>query len=719
MRKLLTAVLLLIASSASAGMLTGKTPADVTAPGYVPPAGWSVVSTQDFESGSLPATQSKTSTSEFTTVQKHSGLYAMRGRYAWDAATSRWIDKATDVGPFNEIYVSMWEYYEPQARFNDELHTIRFSKRNPDGTEAMQVVFDIYGGFNLVNGGVWLINEGIGEGLGGYWKSYYGPSFAWGQGTWVQWEVWFKPNTVNIPDGFMRVYQNGTLKYEVTNSMFNGKTDFKNGGVQVEVGGLYTKHVWYMDYPTNSVCSTSYGGGTGYARETNWNNPCACPNQCPPTGYVPIFYRYHDDIIVMKSGGTTGGDVSPPYTNTNSPAKNSTGWPVANRDISFYVRDDTNTTRSTISMTIDGGTALTCASGLTCTPTTSPSNAYLVSYTRGSDWADNTLYSLNIRATDVYSNALNETYTFTTALASPTALAITSTTLPDGTVGTSYSQTLSATGGVSPYTWDNTTALPAGLSISPNTGVVNGTPTVAGGPTTVTFRVTDSASTPATDTQDIDITIGSGTWPAGEIHAVGDTYMISGSTQNFSTGDQMYLYTWPQDTDANHILMKWDLSSVAGTVPTSATLRLYMTGYGGSGGDNTYTATVHRITGVNPTVSAASWATYDGTNAWTGGADGGVADAGAAEASFSIDMTAKYYTIDVTSMVRDWLLDPSTNKGMLILPPGTATVDTNRHFASSENPTAAFQPVLFLSYVPVPSPIQSLTGGILTGGIIQ
>jgi len=277
-------------------LLSGMTPVKNNVP-----AGWTIVTTQGFEAGSHPPSEGVTGGLDaYTTALAHTGTKSIRGLYTGDGSTFRWILRPDAVGPFNEVYVSMWEYYEPQARFNDELHTIRFSKRNPDGTEAMQVVFDIYGGFNKVNGGVWFINEGIGEGAGGYWKSFYGPSFAWGQGTWVQWEIWFKPNTVNVKDGFMRVYQNGVLKYSVGNEMFNGKTNFKNGGVQVEVGGLYTKHVWYMDEPTRSVCSSSYGGGTGYARETNWNNPCACPNQCPPSGYVPKFYRYFDDIIVMK-----------------------------------------------------------------------------------------------------------------------------------------------------------------------------------------------------------------------------------------------------------------------------------------------------------------------------------------------------------------------------------------------------------------------------------
>jgi hypothetical protein len=69
---------------------------------------------------------------------------------------------------------------------------------------------------------------------------------------------------------------------------------------------------------------------------------------------------------------------------------------------------------------------------------------------------------------------------------------------PNGTVGTAYpATTLTATGGVPPYTW-TVTGLPAGLS-STAAGIISGTPT-ANGTFTVTAMVTDSASKSATAT---------------------------------------------------------------------------------------------------------------------------------------------------------------------------------------------------------------------------
>jgi hypothetical protein len=74
----------------------------------------------------------------------------------------------------------------------------------------------------------------------------------------------------------------------------------------------------------------------------------------------------------------------------------------------------------------------------------------------------------------------------------PTPLSVTTTTLPNGTVGTAYSQTLAATGGTSPYTWTNTGALPAGLTLNASTGVISGTPTAAA-TSPFTAIVTDAA----------------------------------------------------------------------------------------------------------------------------------------------------------------------------------------------------------------------------------
>jgi hypothetical protein len=73
------------------------------------------------------------------------------------------------------------------------------------------------------------------------------------------------------------------------------------------------------------------------------------------------------------------------------------------------------------------------------------------------------------------------------------ALAVTTTSLPGAQVGKAYTATLAATGGTAPLTWSIAAgSLPAGLSFTPSSGVIAGTPQAAVNSDALSFAVTDS-----------------------------------------------------------------------------------------------------------------------------------------------------------------------------------------------------------------------------------
>jgi hypothetical protein len=161
--------------------------------------------------------------------------------------------------------------------------------------------------------------------------------------------------------------------------------------------------------------------------------------------------------------------------------------------------------------------------------------------------------AVTFRVTD--STSATTTKSLSITINSPPS--ITTSSLPNGTVGVAYSQTLTATGGTLPYTWSIASGtLPAGLSFSAS-GVISGTPTTAGGPTAVTFRVTDSTS--ATTTVTLSITNAYVAWDVNMDGAINVLDMVL-ITQNFGqTGAAGWIR---QDINSDGVINILDLINV-------------------------------------------------------------------------------------------------------------------------------------------------------------
>jgi hypothetical protein len=92
------------------------------------------------------------------------------------------------------------------------------------------------------------------------------------------------------------------------------------------------------------------------------------------------------------------------------------------------------------------------------------------------------------------------------ALTSTTGLAVTTTALAPGLVGSAYSATLNASGGKGTYTWTRTTgSLPGGLKLSAR-GVISGIPNT-GGTSSFTVNVTDGSKPKLSASQTLSITV--------------------------------------------------------------------------------------------------------------------------------------------------------------------------------------------------------------------
>lgn len=164
-------------------------------------------------------------------------------------------------------------------------------------------------------------------------------------------------------------------------------------------------------------------------------------------------------------------------------------------------------------------------------------------------------------------DAASLTATASLSITTQASLVVSTTSLADGQVGVAYSQTLAATGGVTPYTWSVTSgSLPAGLTLNSSTGVISGTPTAAG-TSTFTVQVTDDAD--YTATASLSITVG-GTLAVSTTSLSGGTVGVAYSQTLASTGGVSPV-TWSIISDAlpSGLALNSSTGVVSGT-PTAA-----------------------------------------------------------------------------------------------------------------------------------------------------
>jgi hypothetical protein len=107
--------------------------------------------------------------------------------------------------------------------------------------------------------------------------------------------------------------------------------------------------------------------------------------------------------------------------------------------------------------------------------------------------------TVNVTVTDAGKpqQSASATLSLTVSTATQNGLAITTTSLPSGTIGAPYTAPIAVSGGNSPFNF-SATGLPSGLSINSATGTISGTPQGPAGTASVTITVTDRKNATAT-----------------------------------------------------------------------------------------------------------------------------------------------------------------------------------------------------------------------------
>ncbi|MFC4763153.1 putative Ig domain-containing protein [Dyella koreensis] len=143
---------------------------------------------------------------------------------------------------------------------------------------------------------------------------------------------------------------------------------------------------------------------------------------------------------------------------------------------------------------------------------------------------------------------------YTLTVAAPT-ITVAPATLPAPTIGTAYSQTITASEGMpTTFTYAVTAgALPAGLSLSGSSGVLSGTPTAAGA---FNFTVTATDSGSFTGSRAYSVTVGAG------------TVVLSPGTLSNATAEAAYTHTFTASGGTS----PYSYSLTAGALPPGLSL---------------------------------------------------------------------------------------------------------------------------------------------------
>lgn len=277
-------------------------------------------------------------------------------------------------------------------------------------------------------------------------------------------------------------------------------------------------------------------------------------------------------------------------------------------------------------------------------------------------------YTFSIQVKDANGATSAKNFTIVINTAPPV---ISTSSLPDGDLGSSYSQSLQAAGGSAPLNWSlDSGSLPAGLTLN-SSGLISGTPTQVGQFNFV-VRVSDSQN--QTDTKSLGMFIHGDV--ITDIHPIADTFLKKGNP-NMNQGADTVLDI--QQSGKKRVLIKFDPEDIENALGDgaveSATLELNTTTNGNNWGANGRTIDIHRLL-QDWTELGATWNCTDDTNTGNSSADcpGNTWDMDSGTPFYSIPTDTQLITnsttgtvnFDVTSDIASFASGSFDNYGWVI-----------------------------------------------------
>nr|WP_232313960.1 putative Ig domain-containing protein [Ralstonia sp. A12] len=200
-------------------------------------------------------------------------------------------------------------------------------------------------------------------------------------------------------------------------------------------------------------------------------------------------------------------------------------------------------------------------------------------------------FNVTVTATDA--NGYTGTRNFGLSVAAAT-VTVSPGTVPGATVGTAYTQSMTASGGTAPYTYAVTAgALPVGMTVS-SAGALSGTPT-AGGSFNFTITSTDSSTgtgAPYTGGRAYTLTVASPTLaitPAsGALNGVAGTAYGRNFSASGGIGPYTYAMTVNAGTMPTGLVWNAGTATLAGTPTTAGTVNFTITATDSSTGSGPY-----------------------------------------------------------------------------------------------------------------------------------